>query len=86
MRDSGNNQSSKVFEDCFDGLSLFGPGVGKTIDERAGLDAREHGIVAHITQIVGDPIDGLVRGGAELFGGHGHHATFVELAAVGQTP
>ena len=68
------------------GSPRSGPDLGKRAVSAPGSTCGEHRIVADVAQVIGDPIDGLMRRGAELLGRHGHHATFVELAAVGQTP
>ena len=70
VRDAGNDELAKIFEDRLDGFPVFGTGFGQAADERAGLDVGKHRILADVAQIIGDPIDGLVRRGAEFLGRH----------------
>jgi len=70
VRHAGHDQVAEIFQDRVHGLALLGCGGGKAVDERSRFDSGRDGKMPGIAQVVGNPIDGLVGGGAKFLGGH----------------
>ena len=66
MRDRRNDLLIEVAEDGVEGLALVGTRRRQRIDQLAGLGFRRDGIAARIGEIVGNPVDGVVRGAAKI--------------------
>ena len=66
MRDRRNDLLIEVAEDGVEGLALIGARRRQSIDQLAGLGFRRDGIAARIGEIVGNPVDGVVGGAAEI--------------------
>ena len=47
-----------------------GPDLGKLAASAPGSTCGEDGIVADVAQVIGNPVDGLMRRGAEFLWGH----------------
>ncbi len=66
-----NDEALEVLEDDIHGFGLFGRAGGELVDEVAGLHVGEHGVIAGVGEVVGDPVDDFVAVLAELVRSHG---------------
>ena len=66
LRHRGDDQLLEIPEDRLQRFALFGARRRQSIDQLAGLGFRRDGIAARIGEIVGNPVDGVVGGAAEI--------------------